>query len=161
MTDLNLLRLQYEYLDLSIAELAAAEEVPVSVMTQEIKNNGWRRLWPTVLTRPDQYASDEDKALYREQFLEDGKNRLKIFSLAKEILLAHRYMKLENSILVAADSMAQNPALKPSDLKALSSLYKDLHAGTTLGNLSSISFTADEDGIPTAIIRNLSGQPDK
>lgn len=137
--------------------MAAEQGVPVSVMENEVRNGGWQVKFPNTLPELAENATEDEIALYQEQFLEINQKRLKLYNLAKELLLAHRYLTLENSILVKADMLAESMEITPKDLKALSSLYKDLASGTALGNISAIQIGEDANGLPTAIIRDLSG----
>lgn len=159
MADTALLKLQYEFLNTPLADMAKEMNVPVSVMEQEAKNGNWIRRFPDTLPElaDPSAATEEELALYQEQFMDLNQKRLKIYNLAKELFLAHRYLTLENAILVSAAALAEAIDITPKDLKALSSLYKDMASGTSLGNISAIQIGEDANGMPTAIIRDLSG----
>ena len=157
MADVALLKLQYEFLNTPIQELAANEGVPISIIETEIRNGQWVRRVPITVTPLSDNATDEEIAIYQEQFLDINQKRLKLYNLAKEILLAHRYLTLESAILTKAADLVDQANITQKDLKYLSALYKDLASGTSLGNISAIQIGEDANGLPTAIIRDLSG----
>ena len=96
------------------------------------------------------------------EIIEWSKRRLQLYVLAKETLLAQKYLDLENGIIDAARSLAVSRSmenggeLKPSDVKELSLVFKNMGASAVFGSSASFSFAQDESGLPTLIYKDLS-----
>jgi hypothetical protein len=169
--DLSILQLQYEILNTPMDQLAADAGLPLSLLEKEAERLGWARKWPDEDWLPvpedttDVLLQEMSEAELRaekiaqeiEQYTETARQRLKVYSLAKEILLAHKYLALEVSIVNQAKDMTDKENITAAELKALSSLYKDLRSTSNLGNIAGISIGTDDSGIPTAIIKDLTG----
>jgi len=176
MIDLAILRLQYEILNTSLDSIAAANSVPVELLQREATEHNWKQYWPddefsfTTISTPewDETVAAEETApqdaasrmaLESEQYIDMARKRLAVYSLAKETMLAHRYLALECDIIKAAQAIVDGlQTYTPQDIKYLSAVIKDLTSNSNLSNLASISIKAGEDGIPSVTIRDLSGR---
>lgn len=148
MIDFQLLQLQYEILNTPVSELAANTGVSERMMQDEITKLDWKQRWP-----------DPEGAETQEDYIELSRKRLKVYSLAKDILLAQKYLELEVSIIKAANDIVESTSnsITPQSLKQLSALYKDMTSGTSLANLATMTLSTDESGIPMVIVRDVSG----
>lgn len=99
----------------------------------------------------------DNMTLEVEQFTESARLRLRMYSLAKEILLASRYLAFEVSILDQAASIFAEKAemLGPKDLRDLAAVYKEMTANSS--SIQSMITKLGDDGIPAVILRNLAG----
>ena len=169
MLDLALLKLQYEILNVPLEQIDAAAGLPIGAMAYEAKRLGWKQLWPdqpslaTPASLTNQDDANEALALESEQFIDNARKRLRVYTLAKEILLAQRYLELECGIIRCAKNILENAEVDPScmpasAIKQMSAMLKDLQYGSNLANLASMSIAQDENGLPQVIIRDLSGQ---
>ena len=90
-----------------------------------------------------------------DAFNERARKRLQVYSLAKEIYLSQKYLKLESALIDKAHDILENSGeLGPFGIKQLSALYKDM-----LSKSASATVTAgmDESGMPTVTYRDLTG----
>lgn len=184
--DLHLLRLRYEILNISLADIASELEVPPSLLEKEAQVNKWKQWWPGTLadqadidadttgftptplitdnsptvaslldddTHPDLEASSpmEEAA---DLYLKEQRIRLQVFTLAKDIHLAHKYASLESALVDRAKDMIPMTA-EPSDVRNLVLSLKDLPGKIASG---SVAVGQNEDGLPMVIIRDLSGR---
>lgn len=172
MIDLHLLRLRYEILNISLEDLAKEIDTPLPIVQQEARNNNWTQWWPNSLPINSLdlpiAAPPSGIAVTTDDFdeeglspLEDGANnyikessvRLRVYNLAKEIHLAHKYASFESALLDKAKALVDSAA-DPSDVLNLVRSLKDL-----IGKATSVGLqVSNEDGLPTVIIRDLSGK---
>jgi len=165
MLDIALLKLQYEILNKTAKELADDCGLPEDAIQDAVDEGKWKQWWPAsidaeIVAKNALKVEDKDEllVLQSEQFLDRAKRRLAVYTLAKEIYLAQKYMKLESAIVDKAYSIVEN--IGESDTKAvkeLSALYKDMTAKSPISALAALSFCEDEGGMPQVIIRDLSG----
>jgi len=163
--DFPSLRLQYEILNKSLAEIALDINIPLKAIEQEAENNDWVQWFPesNKIDFEDLTISLENEEEVRQELIEEyinhSKQRLAIYNIAKEILLAHRYFELEIRIVKEANEILNNlDNLDAKTVKTLSSLYVDMTKTSVSNALASLSFQQDENGLPTVIIKDLSGQ---
>ena len=173
MLDSNLMRLQYEILNVSVEQLAAETKISATIISSYIKSEQWTRWWPepdldlaapvtpidlssgNCLPPPDQA---ELFTIQTENFLDRSRRRLAVYTLAKEIYLAQKYLKVEAAVLDKLHDIATaSETLGADGIKKLASAFKDLCNKNSLASSQSISFGPDESGIPSVIIRDLSG----
>lgn len=156
--DLDLLRLQYEILNVSAASIARQAGFPVELINDEINRSNWTPLWPDDDEPKLTYEEDEDVfSVSTDRYIEKTRKRLMAYSLAKEVLLASRYLELEATLIKKACETAESlDSSSPAALKTLSALYKDLAKNGVSG--TSLQMGTDEAGLPTVIIKDLSGQ---
>jgi len=163
MLDLELMRLQYEILNKSIAQIASDEETSATLLQREATELGWKQFWPDPPQKPYEETDDVDEimSLESEQYIDRARKRLKVYSLAKEVLMAQRYLALECKIVKTAsdilDNFESNGLGSSQAIKQLSALFKDMTAGSNLANLASMTLGTDDNGLPTVTIRDLSG----
>ncbi len=155
--DIELLRLQYEILGATAGDLARSTNMPVDLIQREIEKHGWKPLWPD---DDAPLALEEDEDLFTvtsNNYIDKTRKRLQAYALAKEVLLASRYLELESNIVKKACEAISllDPALV-SSIKTLSSIFKDL-AKDGVGK-TALSVGTDEAGLPTVIIKDLSGR---
>jgi hypothetical protein len=163
MIDTELLKLQYEILNFSAEDIAKQTGMPISIIEAEIKNQGWKQWWPddtpfTEENPEDELDPREVFALQSEQYIDKAKRRLAVYTLAKEIHLAQKYLALESSLVKKATDIVEG--ISDADAEAagkMATLYKNMTTKNPMAALQSISFGEDEGGIPTVIVRNLTG----
>jgi len=160
--DLDAARLQYEILNVPIATLAERLGVPADLLAKEARDKKWTPIWSDTdtLKLPDELEDGEDEFTFLvEAYSSQARKKLQAYSLAKELLLAQKYLEIEIGILnKTKDALDTLPDLTPASIKLLSAIYKDMVKGLSVGGNMAVSVGSDEDGIPTAIIRDLSGQ---
>ena len=161
--DVELLRLQYEILNVSVESIATTTGIPVDLIQREVEKGKWSPLWPLEENEPQlQIEEDQDAfTVSSNQYIEKTKRRLQAYSLAKDILLACRYLELESNLIKKANDALANltdcTIAQASGLKTLSSLYRDL-VKDGIGRATGLQMSTDEDGLPTVIIKDLSGR---
>lgn len=161
MLDISLMRLQYEILNVPVEQLAQESGISVKMIRSEIERGGWKQLWPSDSV-PIAPTDDEGSLLSAFEtetnaFIENNRRRLKAYSLAKELMLVSRYLELEVAIIDKANDLVSRLE-KASEVKLLAALYKDLTSNSNLANLATMALAKDENGLPTLILRDLSGQ---
>ena len=164
--DLGLVKLQYEILNVSIEDLAAALDMSPKFFLEEIKGLGWKRMWEDEDEPHIEIDEDEDRfTIETEAYIEKTRKRLMAYSLAKEIYLSQKYLELESGIINKAASVLStldvtDPQNLPVEsIRKLATLYKDMTKSQVAANAtSSISLGTDDQGLPTLIVRDLSGK---
>lgn len=176
LIDIPLLKLRYEILNVTLEELAADVDMPVQILLREAETNGWMQWWPydiptdpsaevaspTALAGDSLLLDDEDESeleIGSQAYLRDTALRLRVFNMAKEVYLSHKYAGLESALIDSARDAAGGMNVAPQDLKHLSSIFKDLASNMSTGKSLSIGTT--DDGLPTVIIRDLRGREPK
>ncbi len=167
MLDTELVKLQYEILNVSLETLADNLNLPLAILKTEAECNNWKQWWPSEgplesLKALNDEDISEDPAeileLQSEQYLASTRKRLIVYSLAKEIFLAKKYASLESALLdKAKDILGEVKTLEPNAVKIIAGIYKDLTAKSYTTALRSMSLDPDDNGLPTVIIRDLSG----
>lgn len=154
------MKLQYEILNKSVEQLATENEVPTEMLRKEITKLGWTQWWPEAdLILCPEVEQDAKLQTQSEAFIERSKRRLAVYNLAKEMHMAQKYMELENQIIdTAVETLIRTPTMDATSIASLSNLYKNMTAKSIASALSSISFGEDEGGLPTVIIKDLSGR---
>lgn len=180
MVDMYLLRLQYSILNRPLAEIAAEIPVPLHILEIEVTRDNWIQWWPDsssflqVSSSPQPVTTDDinpiDESLDPPTLLttleegaqiytQEAKIRLQVFQMAKELYFSHKYASLEASLITKANIIIDN-AVDVTNLKALSTIFKDMTANSLArGGSSSYQLGVDDSGMPTVIIRDLSGRP--
>lgn len=163
MASLELMRLQYEILNVPLATLAKAAQVPLRLLEQEASQFGWKQLWPDSDDVVLEFEEGEDRfSISSDAYIEKAKKRLTAFSLARETALSMRYLELEASIIDKAQEVLDNIPVgqaSASVAKVLASLYRDMSKNLiSAGANNSSTLDIDGGGIPTLIVRDLSGQ---
>jgi len=167
--DVNILKLQYEILNVPLAILASETGLPESILQSTITEQGWVQWWPETSMQQcieDSCAlsADSDNPSSAEElmtaqadaFSERTRKRLQVYSLAKEIYLSQRYLKLESALISKAHTIIGN--LSDNDaqsIKQLSALYKDMMTKSPMSQM--LSLGQDENGMPSVILRDLTG----
>jgi len=164
MIDTELLKLQYEILNFSAEDIQKATGINISIINTEIETQKWKQWWPSdklfAEANPDDEQGEEEVfALQTDQYIDMAKRRLAVYTLAKEIYLAQKYLALEASLVDKAKTIID--AIKEGDAEGvakMSRLYKDMTTKNPMAALQSIQFGEDEGGIPTVIVRDLTGR---
>ena len=159
MLDIQLLQLQYEILNVSMPSLAASADLPIQLLEREAIRLGWVRLWPDEDEPLVEIAEGEDVfTVSSDRYIEKLRKRLTAYTLAKEVLLTTRYLALEAGIIDKANEAVHlvDPTTT-SGIKALSSVFRDMSKGLHAGALS-LQQSIDDKGLPTVIIKDLSGR---
>ncbi len=162
MFDLPLIRLQYEILNIPQDILEQMVSLPSGGLDKDIADQQWTQYWPD----PDMIVEATDGedgveatlVLQSDRFIDRTKRRLAVFKVAKEMLLAQRYAALELGIVQHATDLLTAQTLAPGEIKQLSALYKDMSSNSLSADKTALSFGQDEGGLPTVIVRDLSGQ---
>lgn len=171
--DIQLMRLQYEILNVPLSRLASESGLSESMINRTIEEEGWSQWWPeeetaiqlkkqrelSLASEDLHTASSEEEMLAQqsEEFVDRAKKRLQAYTLAKEIYLAQKYLQLESALITKAHAILEEcPSLDPQAIKQLSALYKDMVSKSPMSTL--LSLNADESGVPNLIIRDLTGQ---
>ena len=160
MLDIQLLKLQYEILNVSIDALAAETDIPADFLQEEINRLGWARMWPEEGELP--LVADEGEDVFKLQsdaFIDKARRRLCMYQLAKDALLATRYLELEAGIIKKANECLSHidPQAGAAAVKTLSSLWRDMQKNSAQATAFSVG--TDETGLPTVIVKDLSGRP--
>jgi len=171
MIDIQLLKLQYEILNIPLEQLAQEISVPKSLLDTEARNNNWTQWWPEQLQGDIIFNSpappfdviseaqmDEEASVLEEgaqQYIRDTQIRLRVYNLAKEVYLTHKYATFESSLITKAKDIIDSVATA-QELAQLSSMFKNLLPSGKSGQQLSIG--QNEDGLPTVIIRDLTGR---
>ena len=163
--DIPLLKLQYEILNISLDQLAQEVNVPKSILEQEARNNNWTQWWPDTepqftigLHIPDGQEDDEFLTPLEEgsqAFLKQTRVRLQVFNLAKEVYLTHKYASFEAALLAKAKDIV-GTAATAQELSSLSNILKNLVPPSKAAH--SLTLGQSDDGIPSVIIRDLTGR---
>jgi len=136
----GILKLQYEILGVSFAEMASGEEYSPEFLKGIAKQQEWKRKFePLSLTEEDS-----------DVFLEDSKKRLQIFETSKELYLAGKYSILEASVIQKAILSAERDDISVNELKTLSSMLTSLKGPPK-------SSAALEDGAPLVVVKDYRG----
>jgi hypothetical protein len=166
--DLPVLRLQYEILNISAAQMAKETDIPESLIQETIEEEGWQQWWPeeppveifkkqaAQASLVDDDLSDSDLLSQQsEDYIDRSRKRLQVYQLAKEIYLATKYLQLESALIGKAhEILEQCETLDATAIKQLSALYKDMkHHGVN----SLLQAAVDDSGLPSLIVRDLSG----
>lgn len=156
MLDMAMLKLQYEILNVSPQSIADHLGIPVHFVTEDIKKRGWKVLWPDEDEPTLSIGEDEDTfTADTDRYIEKLRKRLAAYTLAKDALLTSKYLELESNIIDSANIALQSiDPTSTSALKALSALYKDMSKNM---KESSLSLSTDDRGVPTVVIKDLSG----
>lgn len=157
-------KISYEILNTPIEELADGLGMSTNMLQSVINNRGWVRQFPDdeVLDADSQETQEilEGEDIFTvqaDQFLDKSRKRLQLFNMAKSLALAERYAKLESAIIdkatraVEAVEVSEVPSIAAL-ANAFKALAKDLN-----GAANAISFAQDQQGLPTVIMRDLSG----
>ena len=159
--NLSHIRLQYEILNKTLVQLGQENDIPVSMLEDEATKGGWVQWWPEsdLVVIVDEDDDDSEKLLTQtEVFLERSKRRLAVYNVCKEFLLSQKYFELEDKILDAAiDILETMPAMKSDSVQSLGALFKNLMSRSVSNSLINMSFGEDEGGLPTVIVKDLSG----
>lgn len=160
MPDMDILRLQYEILNVSVESIAKQLGLPPEVVAIEIEREGWKPLWPNDDETPLEVGEGEDAfELAIDKYISRARKRLMAYALAKEMLLAQKYLQLELGIVdTALQTLKSIDSSSVSAIKTLASLYRDM-CKNSLSSTSNLSMQTglDEQGLPTVIIKDLSG----
>lgn len=169
MVDLYICKLRYEILNVSLLDIAQSESLTPKSIETEAKNNNWTQWWPSsdelqASFSPSQpsdgdhedYGFDELSPLEEGSsvYVKEAKIRLQVFNLAKDVHLAHKYAAFESALVDKALSLVEQ-CQDPSDVRQLTMTLKDLPGKMAAAGLA---ISAGDDGIPTVIIRDLSGR---
>ncbi len=131
------------------------------IIDKEVLEGNWQQWWPEPdldLSAPSEYMSEEDLTSQADLFMERSRRRLAVYNMAKELLLAQRLFKLESSIIEKASTILDGVEMCARDIKALSSVFKEMTQNSISSTLSSLTLGQDDNGMPTVILRDLSGK---
>ena len=164
-------RLTYEILNISLEEIADSMGLTLQMIQNISEKQKWQQWFPdddcsifsldndTTLNEDEELLEGEDIFSVRaDQFLDKNRKRLQVFNMAKELAMAEQYANLEVSLIEKArEAISLLNAEDIKELKDLSGIFKDL-AKQLQQMGSSITMGQDEaTGLPTVIIKDLSG----
>ncbi len=157
-------RLDFEVLNVSLEEISKTMGLSLEMVKKEAEQKGWKQWFPEEVSEfhlnenDDLHDGDNLFELKANQFTSSGRKRLQVYQVAKQLLLAGSYARLESALIEKANEAIN--IVDPEDIKdiqalssVLQSLTKDLHSlsqSMTLG-------TDSDSGLPQLIIRDLSG----
>ena len=161
-------KLSYEILNTSIKSIASSLGLTEAMVQKHADDNDWVQWFPSEATDSISLDIDEQSeeadllegedifTVRADQFLDKNRKRLQVFSMAKELAMAEHYAGFEASLIDKAKSAVME--IEISDVKALkdlSTVFKDL--AKDLQGTTAVSFAQDQGGLPTVIVRDLSG----
>jgi len=160
-------RLSYEILNSSIGTIADMLGLTPKMVQDYADKYNWTQWFPneeedafsTNISEDEQDLLDgEDIFTVRaDQFMDKNRKRLQVFTLAKELALAELYADLEISIVnKAREAISCVNEEDPQSMKIVSDIFKNMSKDLQK-NAGAVSFTQDGSGLPTVIIRDLSG----
>ena len=162
MANLELMRLQYEILNVPIAEIALAANLPVDMLQAEAESQNWRQLWPDENVDIAIEEGGDQFSVAADSYIENAKKRLQAFSLAKERILSRKYFEIESSLLDKIQSTLDNMPVgqaPAATVKALGSLFKEMSKTMlSAGALNTSVFNTEGSALPMLLVRDLSGQ---
>ena len=150
--DTDLLRLQYEILGASFADIAKQAGISESFLREEYGSN-WVRRFDALPDHVNQAAEFETSEEALTQFIEQQTNRLAAFEAAKDTILAIAKAKTEarmwDKIQEAINAVTVEDPRTLSALIALAGSFKRI-----------VNKKGEITGLPTVIMRNLTGHED-
>jgi len=168
LPDLEIIKLQYEILNISVESICSSSGLNPLIFPDIIKKHGWKRWWKDPEEPEAEIVHDGDPrvdefgedllTIQSEAYVDRTKKRLAAYALAKQVLLAQKYLELESKLISKAlESIRDIDTSNTAGIKALSSLYKDLTKGSSLDGAFSVGVGQNDDGLPQLIVRDLSG----
>jgi hypothetical protein len=158
------MRLAYEILGVSLEALADKSGLLLSHVQDFAEQENWKQWFKDFDIDADLANNDtnEDFSLddalnaQLERYSEYAKAKLKIYNVAKELALADVYFEIECKILEKTlDTINNADMLGATDIKNYSSIYNEM--AKRLQSISSVTLTKDENGLPSVVIKDLSG----
>lgn len=164
-------RLQHEILNYSIAQLAAFNNIPIHMLQEEATRGDWKQWWPEsdLIVSPSSAGGSTSESEVEvdvdgsfigqsEIFLDRSKRRLAVYKVAKEMLMAQKYFELEDGIVDAALKVLSTADVhEAATVHTLGNLFKNLMSNSVANAMVNMNFGVDDGGLPTVIIRDLSG----
>ena len=162
--DLDIIRLQYEILNVSEESICERNGLNPQMLQDVIEKYNWKRWWSDPKEPEIDFIDGEDEfgedalSIQSEAYIDRTRKRLSAYALAKQVLLAQKYLELEAGLVQKAiDAIGDLDTTNATGIKALSALYKDLAKGSSLDGALSIGLGQDNDGLPQLIVRDLAG----
>ena len=156
-------KLSYEILNVPLDAIAANLGLTTGMLEKIAKEQHWVQWFPEeeptfqLAENADLLEGEDIFTVKADQYLDKNRKRLQVYNMAKSVAITELYTDLEISLINAArESVA---GLDPEDtkgLKNISTVFKDL-TKELQGLSSSIQLARDEQGLPTVILRDLSG----
>ena len=156
-------KLSYEILNVSIETLALNLGLTTAMLQKVADDFSWIQWFPD--EKSDIYLDEDADMLEGEdiftvmadQYLDKNRKRLQVYNMAKNIAMTERYADLEVSLVdKARDAIVGIEASDVKSIKELSDVFRNL-AKELQGMTSAVSFATDQQGLPTVIMRDLSG----
>lgn len=158
-------RLCYEILNISLEDIAERLGLTLGMVQNIAERQRWTPWYPEELEQQsislvDELELDDHEDPFTikvDQFLDSTKKRLSVFNMAKELALVEQYAALEVSLIQKARTAIEN--IDPTDIRSLkdaTTIYRDL-AKNMASAVGAVSFAQDDNGLPTVVIRDLSG----
>lgn len=158
-------RLSYEILNIPLSALATNLGLTLSMLEKIAKDNGWSQWFPDpdaqIYLDPDsnigEFDGEDIFTVAADQYLDRNRKRLQVYAMAKNLATAELYADLEINLIDKARTAVMDIDVEDiKSLKDLSNVFKDLSKDLqNAGN--AVSFATDQAGLPTVIIRDLSG----
>jgi hypothetical protein len=162
MFDVIQIQLSYEILGLSVETIADNLGLSTRMIEEMATRGNWVRWFPIadnqVFLDTDTLLSEGDDltSVQVDRYTESAKRRLQVFSLAKDVLLAEKYLGIELQILnKTKEALMEISPNSTQDLKALSTIYADMHK--KIQSATQVTLGKDDTGLPHVIIKDLSG----
>lgn len=179
MIDVHLMRLRFEILNISLADISDEAGIPLTILEKEALAKGWEQWWPDtddlmaiaptapslasldespLENLPDDLPIDLDEMMTpleegSQKYIKETNIRLQVFNLAKDVYLSHKAATFENDLIDRAKTLV-SMAATPQEMNPLVNLLKTLMTKSSSG----LSINENDDGLPTVIIKNLTGR---
>lgn len=156
-------KLSYEILNIPLEAIAANLGLTTDMLEKVARDQSWVQWFPEdsqsiyLEEDADMLEGEDIFTVKADQYLDRNRKRLQVYNMAKSVVLAELYAGLEVDLIHAAKTAINE--LDPENvkgLKDLSGVFKDLTKDIQ-GLSSSIQLARDEQGLPTVILRDLSG----
>jgi len=188
MEDTHLIRLRYEILNISLADLATETQVPLPILEIEAKNNEWKQWWPedqelqfqvrTSLKEASTPSiplpillSDQDD-LTTDSTDDDGFDELSPLEEGAQLFIKDSRVRLQVFNLAKDIHLAHKYASFESALiDQAKGQVASAHTAVDVRNLvlslkdlpgkaaaAGLQISQSDDGMPTVIIKDLSGR---
>ena len=156
-------RLNYEILNIPLVSIAKMMRLRTKDVEAEAEENDWKQWFPADESEfdlnPDSELNEGENLfeLKANQYTAEGKKRLEVYQVAKQLMLMSLYTKLEVNIIKKANEAAESTEITSvGDISSLSGILSSLTKD--LSKLSqSMTLGQDDNGLPQLIIRDLSG----
>ena len=157
-------RLNFEILNISVDAIANTMGLETKHVEEQMQEQSWKQWFPATDSEfdldPDSDINEGENLfeLKANQYTAEGRKRLQVYQIAKQLHLMSLYTRLEVSLIEKANEAID--IVDAANISAISTLSGVLQSLTRDLNQLSQSMTLgtdSESGLPQLIIRDLSG----